>query len=285
RRYSKSDLGALTPGGCYDPFIGSDDVASAGGVPTRLYDSSKPVGAPEPSLSRFDCFRLKFQRWVADGSLPSLVYMTLPNDHTRGASPHHHSPRAMVADNDLGLGQVTDLISHSKYWKESAIFVVEDDSQDGFDHQDAHRIPAFVMSPYTRPGAVIHTRYDFPSVVRSVELILGLRPMNLFDGTATPMYDAFTSTPQNIAPFSAVLANPLWVAPARSAKWVRGPEGDQGSYDPACVSARVGLGLVQTQRGQLPELGLACSRKATWSQKRGHLGTRTREVVYCSMLR
>ena len=206
RRYSKSDLGALTPGGCYDPFIGSDDVASAGGVPTRLYDSSKPVGAPEPSLSRFDCFRLKFQRWVADGSLPSLVYMTLPNDHTRGASPHHHSPRAMVADNDLGLGQVTDLISHSKYWKESAIFVVEDDSQDGFDHQDAHRIPAFVMSPYTRPGAVIHTRYDFPSVVRSVELILGLRPMNLFDGTATPMYDAFTSTPQNIAPFSAVPA-------------------------------------------------------------------------------
>ena len=133
-----------------------------------------------------------------------LVYMTLPNDHTNGASPKHHSPRAMVADNDRGLGQVIDLISHSKYWKESAIFVVEDDSQDGFDHQDAHRIPAFVVGPYAKRGVVLHTRYDFPSVVRSVELILGLRPMNLFDGTATPMYDAFSSTPNNIEPFNAV---------------------------------------------------------------------------------
>ncbi|TMM10444.1 MAG: hypothetical protein E6G00_07365 [Actinobacteria bacterium] len=206
RRYEKSDLGALTPGGCYDPFIGSDDVASAAKVPTRLYDSSKPLGAPEPSLSRFDCFRVRFQRWVADDSLPSLVYMTLPNDHTNGASPNHHTPRAMVADNDLGLGQVVDLISHSKYWKESAIFVVEDDSQDGVDHNDAHRIPAFVMSPYARRGAVVHTRYDFPSVMRSMELILGLRPLNLFDATATPMYDAFTSTPENSQVFNAVPA-------------------------------------------------------------------------------
>jgi DNA-binding beta-propeller fold protein YncE len=206
RRYSKSDLGALTPatpGACYDPFIGTDDIANAGGVPIRLYDSSKPTGAPEPSISRFDCFKQHFQNWEATNTLPQFVYMTLPNDHTNGASPGHHSPRAMVADNDRAVGQVVDLISHSKYWKNSAIFVVEDDSQDGIDHQDAHRIPAFVISPYARRGLVA-TPYDFVSMIRSIELILGLKPLNLFDGAATPMYDAFTSKPDNSAPFDAV---------------------------------------------------------------------------------
>jgi hypothetical protein len=206
RRYSKSDLGALTPGGCYDPFIGSDDIVSAAKVPTRIYDSSKPLGAPEPSLSRVDCFRLRFQRWVTEGSLPSLVYMTLPNDHTNGAAKNHHTPRAMVADNDLALGQVLDTISHSPYWKDSAVFVVEDDSQDGMDHQDAHRIPALVASPYAKRGVALHTRYDFPSVLHSVELILGLKPLNLFDATATPMYDAFNPSPGNSEPYNAVPA-------------------------------------------------------------------------------
>jgi YVTN family beta-propeller protein len=203
RRYSKSDLGALTPGGCYDPFIGTDDVTGAAGVPIRLYDSSKPAGAPEPSLSRFDCFKARFADWEATNTLPQFVYMTLPNDHTNGASPGHHSPRAMLADNDLGLGQVVDLISHSSYWDQSAIFVVEDDSQDGFDHQDAHRIPAFAISPYARHG-VVDTPYDFLSAIRSIELILGLRPLNLYDAQAAPMYDAFAPTPVNAAPYDAV---------------------------------------------------------------------------------
>jgi hypothetical protein len=205
RRYSKSDLGALTPGGCYDPFIGTDDIFSAGHVPVRLYDSSKPAGAPEPSQSRFDCFKTHFQQWESPGgTLPSLVYMTLPNDHTNGASPGHHTPRAMVADNDRALGQVVDLISHSKDWASSAIFVVEDDSQDGMDHQDAHRIPALVISPFAKRGIVLHRRYDFLSAIRSMELILGLKPLNLFDATATPMYDAFDSSATNSEPFSAL---------------------------------------------------------------------------------
>jgi hypothetical protein len=204
RRYSKSDLGVLTPGGCYDPFIGTDDIANAAHVPVRIYDSSKPAGAPEPSLSRFDCFQTKFTQWSRSNTLPSLVYMTLPNDHTNGADPGHHTPRAMVADNDRALGQVVDLISHSKYWASSAIFVVEDDSQDGMDHQDAHRMPALVISPYAKLGAVVRTPYDFPSVLHSIELILGLRPMNLFDALATPMYDAFCSSPCNSQPFSAL---------------------------------------------------------------------------------
>src|SRR5439155_17632097 len=132
---------------CYDPFIGTDDFSSAAGVPIRVYDSSKPAGAPEPSLSRVDCFRQRFADWEATGTLPQLVYMTLPNDHTNGAAPGHHSPRAMLADNDLGLGQVVDLISHSPYWKESAIFWVEDDSRVRRDHQAAPGTPPLATGP------------------------------------------------------------------------------------------------------------------------------------------
>jgi hypothetical protein len=110
----------------------------------------------------------------------------------------------MIADNDLGTAQVIDLISHSSIWSSSAIFIVEDDSQDGADHVDAHRIPAAVISPYAKPGAVVHTRYDQLSVLRSMELILGMQPLSLNDALATPMYDAFDSTPTNLAPFTAV---------------------------------------------------------------------------------
>jgi DNA-binding beta-propeller fold protein YncE len=201
RRQSKSDLGWLTPGGCYDPFIGADDLTGV-----RQYDSSRPPGAPADAGSRVDCFRQRFFKWVASDSLPSLVYMTLPNDHTNGGTPHRHTPRAMLADNDLALGQVIDLVSHSKYWKSSVFFVVEDDSQDGIDHQDAHRIPALVAGPYVKRGAVIHTPYDFLSVLRSVELILGLRPLNLYDAHATPMYDVFNGSASNNEPFAALPA-------------------------------------------------------------------------------
>ena len=124
--------------------------------------------------------------------MPAFNYMVLPNDHTRRHGARRRTPAALVADNDYGLGPdrrpdlaLVDL-------KASAIFVVEDDSQDGADHVDAHRIPAAVISPYTRRGAVVHTRYDFLSVIRSIELILGMHPLGLFDGLATPMYDAFS---------------------------------------------------------------------------------------------
>jgi YVTN family beta-propeller protein len=201
-RLTHTDLGPYTAG-CYDPFIGTDDLANAAHIPIRIYDSSKPAGAPALSLSRFDCFKSKFDGWSASDSLPQFVYMTLPNDHTNGGSPGHHTPRAMVADNDEALGQVVDEISHSKYWSSSAIFVVEDDSQDGFDHQDAHRIPAFAISPYAKDG-VVSTPYDMVSAIRSMELILGLSPLNLFDSQAAPMYDAFTGTADNSSPFDAI---------------------------------------------------------------------------------
>ena len=110
-----------------------------------------------------------------------------------------------MADNDYGLGEIVDTISHSSVWSSSAIFVVEDDSQDGADHVDAHRIPAAVISPYTAPGAVVSDRYDFLSVIRTMEIMMGMEPLGLFDGLATPMYDAFTTTPQNSDPYSAIV--------------------------------------------------------------------------------
>jgi phospholipase C len=112
----------------------------------------------------------------------------------------------MVADCDLALGQLVDTISHSKIWSSSAIFVVEDDSQDGADHVDAHRIPVAVISPYARKGATIHTRYDLLSVVRSMELIMGMKALSLNDALATPMYNAFSSKPLNSAPYDAIPA-------------------------------------------------------------------------------
>jgi hypothetical protein len=102
------------------------------------------------------------------------------------------------------LGQIVDTISHSSIWSSSAIFVLEDDSQDGADHVDAHRMPGAVFSPYAKPGAVIHTRYDMLSFIRSMELILGMRPLSFGDALATPMYDAFQPTPANSAPYPVI---------------------------------------------------------------------------------
>ena len=136
--------------------------------------------------------------------MPAFNYMVLPSDHTTGVQPGTRTPRAMVAENDYGLGQIVDKISHSGVWSSSAIFVIEDDSQDGADHVDAHRMPAGVFSPYAKPGAVISTRYDMLSMIRSIELILGMKPLGFPDAVATPMYDAFGPTPSNSAPYNAL---------------------------------------------------------------------------------
>jgi DNA-binding beta-propeller fold protein YncE len=200
---AKSDLGA--PDGCYpnDAFLFKNGITQ-----NPVSDPTPPAGSPPNTESRFDCFKQKFNAQVATGAVPAFTYMILPQDHTQGATAGAFTPRAYVARNDYALGQVVDLISHSPVWKSSAIFVIEDDSQDGADHIDAHRIPAAVISPYARQGAVVHTRYDFLSVIRSFELILGLKPLGLWDNLATPMYDAFQPTPSNDQPFTAL--EPTW---------------------------------------------------------------------------
>ena len=144
--------------------------------------------------SRFNEWYPQFQQQVATNSVPTFNYMILPNDHTNGTTPNDYSPQALIADNDLALGQIVDAISHSAVWGSSAIFVVEDDSQDGADHVDAHRMPAFVISPWTKLRSVVSTRYDQYSMLRTAELIAGIDPLSLNDAQATPMYDAFSST-------------------------------------------------------------------------------------------
>jgi DNA-binding beta-propeller fold protein YncE len=200
-KLSKSDLNAPA---CYpnDASIGKDAITMQ-----TVFDSSLPLGGPFPAHSRYDCFRLHFTAQDATGTVPSFNYLVLSNDHTRVLSPGAYTPKAMVADNDLGLGQIVDLITHSSIWDESAIFVVEDDSQDGADHVDAHRTIGMVLSPFAKQGAIIHTRYDMLSMIRSFELILGMQPLSLGDALATPMYDAFQPTASNSTPYTAITPN------------------------------------------------------------------------------
>ena len=109
----------------------------------------------------------------------------------------------MVADNDLALGKVIEAVTHSRFWKDTAIFVLEDDAQNGPDHVDAHRSPALVISPYTRRGYVDRTLYDTSSMLRTMELILGLPPMSQYDAAAYPMVDCFTDQP-DMTPWKAL---------------------------------------------------------------------------------
>ena len=121
--------------------------------------------------------------------------MRLPNDHTSGTKIGKPTPTAYVADNDLALGRIVEAVSKSKFWKETAIFVVEDDAQNGSDHVDAHRTVALVISPYTKRGHVDSELYSTTSMLRTMELILGLEPMSQFDAAARPMYHSFQPKP------------------------------------------------------------------------------------------
>jgi hypothetical protein len=171
--------------------------------PACGFDSG--MGVPPPlAQSRVDVFNKVFSAQLQAGQVPAFNYFVLPNDHTHGTTPGDLTPQGMVADNDLGLGQIVQLISHSSIWPQSAIFVVEDDSQEGSDHLDAHRSIAFVLSPWARRNAVIHNRYDQYSVLRTMELILGLAPASIYDAYAAPLYEVFSNTPDNTA-YQAIL--------------------------------------------------------------------------------
>jgi DNA-binding beta-propeller fold protein YncE len=192
-------------GGCYDGDIAIFNPVGVSNV--DVYDSSVPAGAPLTSHSRFACFKQRFQTQLLTNSVPSFNYLVLPLDHTQGVAPGKRTPDADVADNDWGLGQVVQAISHSKIWGSSLILVMEDDSQDGADHVDAHRIPALVISPYTEKGAVVHDRYDQLSFLRTAEKIIGMKPLNLAEHLAVPLYDAMTPQPRNAAPYTAIKPN------------------------------------------------------------------------------
>ena len=142
-------------------------------------------------LKRADRFLAELARFEREGEMPRLQIVRLPNDHTSGAKPGALTPTAFVAENDLALGRVVEAVSRSKFWPTTAIFVVEDDAQNGSDHIDAHRTVALVISPWTRHGAVDSSLYSTSSMLRTIELILGLEPMSQFDAAALPMIRSF----------------------------------------------------------------------------------------------
>ena len=156
-----------------------------------------------PDVWRAAQFIKDLKQFEAADNLPNLVILWLPNDHTSGTAFGSPTPAAQVADNDLAVGQVVDAVSHSKYWKDTCIFAIEDDPQNGWDHVSGYRTTAYVVSAYTRRGAVVNTQYNQTSLLRTMELMLGLPPMNQMDATATPMFDCFTNTPDFTA-FNAV---------------------------------------------------------------------------------
>jgi hypothetical protein len=157
-----------------------------------------------PDQVRMDRWLQVFGRYQQRGEMPTMQFVYLPQDHTAGTTPTARNPDAMVADNDLALGRLVDAISHSSFWPNTAIFVIEDDAQDGPDHVDGHRSVAFAISPYTQTGTVDSTFYSGVSVMRTMELLLGVPPLTQFDALATPMTAAFTTTP-NLQPYDALV--------------------------------------------------------------------------------
>jgi len=148
-----------------------------------------------PDVWRAAQFVQSLKQFETADNLPNLVILWLPNDHTSATKFGSPTPAAQVADNDLAFGRVVAAVSHSKFWKDTCIFAIEDDPQNGWDHVSGYRTTAYVASAYTRRGAVVHTQYNQTSLLRTMELMLGLPPMNQLDATATPMFDCFTNTP------------------------------------------------------------------------------------------
>ncbi len=136
-----------------------------------------------------------FDELLARNEVPQFNTIKFPNDHTSGQKKGKITPTAAIADNDMAVGMFVDHLSHSKIWKESVVFILEDDAQNGPDHVDAHRSPALVISPYTKRNTVVSTMYSTSGFLRTMELILGLPPMSQYDAAATPLYNCFTSTP------------------------------------------------------------------------------------------
>ena len=156
-----------------------------------------------PDQFRADRFIDNLRAFERIGTMPALSIICLPEDHTSGTNPAFPTPAAMVADNDLALGRIVEAVTRSKFWKDTCIFVVEDDPQNGWDHVTAYRTVALVISPYTKRRVVDSTNYNQTSMVRTIELMLGLPPMNQLDSSATPMASCFTDQP-DFTPYDAV---------------------------------------------------------------------------------
>ena len=155
---------------------------------------------------RVDVFLREYEEFSKKDAVPDLMIMSLPCDHTEGVNPSYPTPRAMMADNDLALGRVVEALSKSPQWKETCIFVIEDDAQSGPDHVDGHRTAFMAISPYTRRGFLDSTFYTTTNMIRSMEMMLGLDPMNKFDALSDPLVACFGDEP-DLTPYKAVPNN------------------------------------------------------------------------------
>jgi len=154
-----------------------------------------------PDVLRARIFTKYLKQWETKNSMPDLVMVQLPADHTAGTRPGFSTPKACTADNDYALGMLVDEVSHSKFWESTLILVVEDDAQDGVDHVDGHRTVALAISPYIKRGSVDSTFYSQPSMLKTIELILGLKNMSLFDLIANDMRNSFQAQP-DLTPYT-----------------------------------------------------------------------------------
>ncbi len=197
---------------CYNDFTGGTGLmkfsCEAGVASLQPYIKADSVGwdLAVPDVIRASHFIKELHEFEAAGKFPEFAIICLPNDHTEGTKAGKPIPGVYVADNDLAFGQIVEAISHSKFWLETCVFAIEDDPQSGWDHVSGYRTTAFVASPYTKRHAVVSTGYNQPGLLRTIELILGLKPMNQMDASATPMFDCFTDKP-DFTPFDAVPSN------------------------------------------------------------------------------
>jgi YVTN family beta-propeller protein len=208
--------------GNYSPSFRNYDLWTPDSMTVESYKAAKTSGNrnlatistdhPEERFrgnSRIGEWLKEFERFVEaresgrGDMLPNFSIVRLPNDHTSGLLPGMPTPQFQMADNDFAVGLLVEALSKSPYWKDTAVFILEDDAQNGPDHVDAHRSPALVVSAYNRPGAYVHEFHNTVSMIRTIELLLGMEPMNQLDAAAVPI-DIFQSEPDP-TPYEAVL--------------------------------------------------------------------------------
>ena len=180
------------------------DIASLDRILVREY----PGWTMEvPDVAKAEVFLQHLREWEVRNDMPNLVMMNLPSNHTAGTSAGWCTPKACVADNDLALGKIVEGLSRSRFWKSMAILIVEDDAQNGVDHIDGHRTVALVASPYARRGVIDPTFYAFPSMLKTIELMLGLPALSMFDLVATDMRASFIGPDDapDVAPYTALV--------------------------------------------------------------------------------
>src|SRR5439155_5658108 len=225
--------------GHYSPTFRTFDLKTPDSMTTDSYRANKESGGGVDAViasgnpdarfrgnSRLGDWLAEFTGYAADleagrpDRMPNLAILRLPNDHTRGLSQGGPTPQFLVAENDYALGRLVEAVSRSRYWKDTAIFILEDDSQNGPDHIDMHRSPALIISAYNRPGALIHEFHTTVSLIRTLEILLGLPPMNQLDAAAPPI-DLFRAQ-ADARPYQAVLPeialDNLMVSRARDAR-------------------------------------------------------------------